>query len=73
MATFKLFRISSFLLVLATFIFGTNQDQPDFLNDLLLYNAVPLALLGLSIYALKGEDLRTRLSFEIALFFWFAG
>jgi len=61
------------VLVLATFIFGTNKDQPDFLNDLLLYNAVPLALLVLSIYALKGEDLRTRLSFELALFLWFAG
>ena len=73
MATFKLFRIGSFLLVLATFIFSTNADQPDFLNDLLLYNAVPLALLVLSIYALNGEDLRTRLSFELALFFWFAG
>jgi diguanylate cyclase (GGDEF)-like protein len=72
-ATFKLFRIGSFLLVLATFIFSTNADQPDFLNDLLLYNAVPLALLVLSIYALNGEDLRTRLSFELALFFWFAG
>ena len=73
MATFKLFRIGSFLLVLATFIFSTNAGQPDFLNDLLLYNAVPLALLLLSICALKGEDLRTRLSFELALFFWFAG
>ena len=73
MATWKLFRFGNFLLVLATFIFGTNKDQPDFLNDLLLYNAVPLALLLLSIYALKGEDLRTRLSFELALFFWFAG
>jgi hypothetical protein len=72
-ATSKLFRIGSSLLVLATFIFSTNEDQPDFLNDLLLYNAVPLALLLLSIYALKGEDLRTRLSFELALFFWFAG
>ncbi len=73
MATWKLFRFGNFLLVLATFIFGTNNSQPDFLNDLLLYNAVPLALLLLSIYALKGEDLRTRLSFELALFFWFAG
>jgi diguanylate cyclase (GGDEF)-like protein len=72
-ATFKLFRIGSALLVLATFIFSTNAGQPDFLNDLLLYNAVPLALLLLSICALKGEDLRTRLSFELALFFWFAG
>ena len=73
MATLKLFRFGSFALVLATFIFGTNNNQPDFLNDLILYNAVPLALLVLSIYALKGEDLRTRLSFELALFFWFAG
>ena len=73
MATFKFFRIGSFLLVLATFIFGTNTAQPDFLNDLLLYNAVPLALLVLSFFALKGEDLRTRLSFELALFFWFVG
>ena len=32
-----------------------------------------MALLLLSTYALKGEDLRTRLSFELALFFWFAG
>jgi diguanylate cyclase (GGDEF)-like protein len=73
MATFKLFRIGGFVLVLATFIFGANSDQPDFLNDLLLYNAIPLALLVLSFFALKGEDLRTRLSFELALFFWFAG
>jgi diguanylate cyclase (GGDEF)-like protein len=73
MATLKIFRIGSSLLVLATFIFSTHADQPDFLNDLLLYNAVPLALLLLSICALKGEDLRTRLSFELALFFWFAG
>ena len=73
MATLKLFRFGSFALVLATFIFGTNNNQPDFLNDLILYNSVPLALLVLSIYALKGEDLRTRLSFEFALFFWFAG
>ena len=73
MATFKLFRIGSFLLVLATFIPGRNKDQPDFLNDLLLYNAVPLALLLLSIYGLKGEDLRTRLALELALLSWFAG
>jgi len=73
MANFKLLRIGSFVLVLATFIFGTNTDQPDFLNDLLLYNAALLALLVLSIFALKGEDLRTRLSIELALFFWFAG
>ena len=73
MATFKIFRIGSLLLVLATFVFSTNTNQPDFLNDLLLYNAVPLVLLALSICALKGEDLRTRLSFELALFFWFAG
>ena len=61
------------MLVLATFILGSNTDEPDFLHDLLLYNAVPLSLLALSVYALTGEDLRTRLSFELALFFWFAG
>jgi hypothetical protein len=72
-ATFKLFRIGSLALVAATFAFGSHTDQPDFLNDLLLYNAVPLSLLVLSIFALKGEDLRTRLSLELALFFWFAG
>jgi diguanylate cyclase (GGDEF)-like protein len=69
----KVFRIGSLALVLATFIFGSKADQPDLLNDLALYNAVPLSLLVLSIFALKGEDLRTRLSFELALFFWFAG
>ena len=73
MASFKVFRIGSFALVLATFIFGSKADQPEILNDLALYNAVPLSLLVLSIFALKGEDLRTRLSFELALFFWFAG
>lgn len=73
MASFKVFRIGSFALVLATFIFGSKADQPELLNDLALYNAVPLSLLVLSIFALKGEDLRTRLSFELALFFWFAG
>jgi diguanylate cyclase (GGDEF)-like protein len=72
-ASFKVFRIGSFALVLATFIFGSKADQPELLNDLALYNAVPLSLLVLSIFALKGEDLRTRLSFELALFFWFAG
>jgi diguanylate cyclase (GGDEF)-like protein len=69
----KVFRIGSLALVLATFIFGSKADQPDLLNDLALYNVVPLSLLVLSIFALKGEDLRTRLSFELALFFWFAG
>ena len=73
MASLKVFRIGSLALVLATFIFGSKADQPDLLNDLGLYNAVPLSLLVLSIFALKGEDLRTRLSFELALFFWFAG
>ena len=73
MAIFKLFRIGSFFLVLLSFLSSLNRSEPDFLSDLLLYNAVPLALLLLSIYALKGEDLRTRLSFELALFFWFAG
>jgi diguanylate cyclase (GGDEF)-like protein len=73
MATLKIFRIGSLLLVFATFVFSTNTNQPDFLNDLLLYNAVPLVLLVISIFALKGEDLRTRFSFELALFFWFAG
>jgi diguanylate cyclase (GGDEF)-like protein len=72
-ASLKVFRIGSLALVLATFIFGSKADQPDLLNDLALYNAVPLSLLVLSIFALKGEDLRTRLSFELALFFWFAG
>jgi diguanylate cyclase (GGDEF)-like protein len=60
-------------LVLLSFLSSLNRSEPDFLSDLLLYNAVPLALLLLSIYALKGEDLRTRLSFELALFFWFTG
>ena len=73
MAILKLFRIGSFLLVLLSFLSSLNRSEPDFLSDLLLYNAVPLALLFLSTYALKGEDLRTRLSFEFALFFWFAG
>jgi diguanylate cyclase len=72
-AILKLFRIGSFFLVLLSFLSSLNRSEPDFLSDLLLYNAVPLALLFLSTYALKGEDLRTRLSFEFALFFWFAG
>ena len=73
MASLKFFRIGSLVLILATFVLGSNIDQPDLIHDLLLYNAVPLALLTLSIFALKGEDLRTRLSFELALFFWFLG
>jgi len=73
MATVKFFRIGSFILVLATFILDASIDQPSFLNDLVLYNAIPLALLALSVYALKGEDLRTRLSFEFAILFWFTG
>jgi diguanylate cyclase len=72
-ASLKFFRIGSLALVLATFFFGSSKDQPDLLNDLALYNAVPLSLLALSIFALKGEDLRTRVSFELSLFFWFAG
>ncbi len=73
MASLKFLRIGSLVLILATFVLGSNTDQPDLIHDLLLYNAVPLALLALSIFALKGEDLRTRLSFELALFFWFLG
>ena len=73
MAILKLFRIGSFFLVLLSLLSSLNRSEPDFLSDLLLYNAVPMALLLLSTYALKGEDLRTRLSFELALFFWFAG
>jgi len=73
MAMLRLFRLGSFALVLATFVFGANSVAPDLLSDLVLYNAVPLTLLALSVYALKGEDLRTRLFFELALFFWFAG
>ena len=57
MASFKFFRIGSLALVLVTFIFGSNKDQPDLLHDLVLYNAVPLGLLALSFFALKGEDL----------------
>ena len=73
MASLKFFRIGSLALVLATFIFGSSKDQPDFLNDLVLYNAVPMSLLVLSIFALRGEDLRTRFSFELALSCWFLG
>ena len=73
MATVKFFRIGSFILVLATFILDASIDQPSFLNDLVLYNAIPLAFLALSVYALKGEDLRTRLSFEFAILFWLTG
>lgn len=73
MATVRLLRIGSFILVLITLILDTNIDQPSFLNDLVLYNAIPLALLALSVYALKGEDLRTRLSFVLAILFWFTG
>ena len=73
MATFKFFRIGSSVLVLASLVFGTNRDEPNFLSDVLLYNTVALTLFALSIFALKGEDLRTRLSLELALFCWFAG
>jgi len=73
MAALKLFRVGSFILVLTTFFFSSKKDQPDFLSDLLLYNAVPLSLLILSAFALKSEDLRTRITFELALLFWFAG
>ena len=73
MATFKFFRIGSSVLVLASLVFGTNRDGPNFLSDVLLYNTVALTLFALSIFALKGEDLRTRLSLELALFCWFAG
>ena len=73
MTTFKLFRVGSFILVFTTFIFDTSTDKPDFFNDLGLYNVVIFAIITLSIFALKREDLRTRLSLELALFFWFAG
>ncbi len=73
MVTLKLIRIGSFLLIIATFVASVIVVKPSLAADLILYNAVPLALLTLSINALKGEDLRTRLSLEIALFSWFAG
>ena len=73
MANFKFFRIGSLALVLATFALGSNKDQPNFLDDLALYNSATLGLLILSIFALKSEDLRTRLSLELAIFSWFAG
>jgi diguanylate cyclase (GGDEF)-like protein len=73
MAINKFFRIGSFIMVFATFISGSYSSSPDLLTDLLLYNAAPLALLALSISALKSEDLRTRLSLELALFFWLLG
>lgn len=73
MATLRLFRIGSFLLILISIVSGIYRSEPDFLSDLLLYNAVPLALLVSSIYALRGEDLSTRLSFELAILFWFVG
>jgi diguanylate cyclase (GGDEF)-like protein len=73
MASLKFFRAGSLALVLATFIFGSNKDQPDLFNDLVLFNGVPLSLLVLSIFALRGEDLRTRISFELALSCWFLG
>jgi len=73
MAINKFFRIGSFIMVFATFISGSYSSSPELLTDLLLYNAAPLALLALSISALKGEDLRTRLSLELALFFWLLG
>jgi diguanylate cyclase (GGDEF)-like protein len=73
MASLKFFRIGSLALVLTTFIFGSNKDQPDLFNDLVLFNGVPLSLLVLSIFALRGEDLRTRISFELALSCWFLG
>ncbi len=73
MTTFKLFRVGSFILVFTTFIFDTSTDKPNFFNDLGLYNVAIFTIITLSIFALKREDLRTRLSLELALFFWFAG
>ena len=73
MATLKLFRIGSFILIASTFAASVVVEKPDLIADLILYNAAPLALLILSIYALRGEDLRTRLSLVLAIFFWFVG
>jgi hypothetical protein len=61
------------MLITTTFAASVVIEKPDLIADLLLYNAVPLALLALSVYALRGEDLRTRLSLILAIFFWFAG
>jgi diguanylate cyclase (GGDEF)-like protein len=73
MATLKFLRFGSLLLILTTFYSSLNTGKPDLANDLLLYNAAPLSLFILSFFALRSEDLLTRATLELALFFWLAG
>ena len=73
MAALKVLRISILFLVLLTFLPANGQNQPDFLSDLALYNAAPIALLALSHIALRAEEFITRLCFELSLFLWLAG
>jgi len=73
MATLRNFRIGCLALIALTFALSFSSNKPELLSDLLLYNATPLALLVLSFFALRGEDLHTRLALQFALFFWFSG
>lgn len=73
MATLKFLRLGSLILILTTFYSSLNTGKPDLLNDLLLYNAAPLAILLMSIFALRNEDLLTRFTLGLALFLWLAG
>ena len=73
MAAIKVLRISTLFLVILTFLPGNIKNQPDFLSDLALYNAAPIALLALSHIALRTEEFMTRLCFELSLFFWLVG
>lgn len=73
MAALKVLRISILFLVLLTFLPANGENQPDFLSDLALYNAAPIALLALSHIALRAEEFITRLCFELSLFLWLAG
>jgi diguanylate cyclase (GGDEF)-like protein len=73
MVTSKYFRIGALVLVIATFIPNYKSNMPDLFHDLLLYNAAPLSLLIVSFFALKNEEIQTRISIQLALFFWLAG
>lgn len=73
MLALRSFRIGCLALIVLALFLSTQSDKPDLAGDLLLFNATPLALIVLSYFALRDDDLYTRLAVQFAIFFWFAG
>jgi len=72
-ASSRFFRLALFVLVLATFAPLSKNAQPTLFNDLLLYNSAPLLIIFASFKALSNEDLRTRITFQLAITSWALG